>query len=704
MPAAPRKKMLTVLTAISLGLTTFCAPIAAFAQSDTALGTASTSGGGGRTELDVEISKTEDAANAAAAAAGTGSAGTESTATTATTASTVANAEAQASNATVDDVKIEGNRLVPTEHIMSVVKTRPGDKFNKDQVIEDLKAINGLGYFDDRSLQVVPELSNGGVLLKIRVQENAPVTQFSFQGNQVLSTEEISKAFADQLGKPQNLSQLSQAIERVEQAYHEKGFILAQVTDVKDDPDGSISLTINEGSIDNIEIAGNRKTKDFIVKNAIKVKPGAPYNERQLTADLRKLYGNGYFQDIRRSLVPSKDPGKYTLKIEVDEKRTGAVGLGGGVDSVAGPFGSFSLSDSNFRGRGQIVSLNTQMGSGIFGSVNNAINNGGNSFLANQRTYQLEANFIEPNLKGTNTSMAVSGFGRNFNSMMIEQSQQRTLGGSVTFSKPLKRNFNLNLGLAGENTSLKNLSNLFDGQTLIDQMAANALKNGDALNSTQAQQLAQSVRDKQLRGGTYATISPSVTYDTRDSAMDPRKGSFAKLSASPSLGLSGPSFAKLGASYSTYKAVNKKVTLAFNAQAGTALGGTPGFANYRLGGWNGVRGYRAFSDLGTGTTMLLGTAEVRGTLPFLSSSDSKIARTVAKNVRPVLFADFGQVSGGGLNNSLLQRSNLGAAVGVGLRLNVPMLGMVRLDYGFPLVNSLLGGMKPRFTVGFGEKF
>lgn len=690
MPAR-RKKMLTVLTAVSISLGTFCAPIAAFAQSgaDSGIGTATTVGeANGRTELDVEISKSENgAAGGSAPSAGA-----------------VANAEAQASNALIDDVKIEGNRLVSTEHIMSVVKTKPGDKFDKEQVIEDLKAINGLGYFDDRSLQVVPELSNGGVLLKIRVQENAPVTQFSFQGNQVLSTEEISRAFADQLGKPQNLSQLSQAIERVEQAYHEKGFILANVTDVKDDPDGSISLTINEGTIDNIEIVGNRKTKEFIVKNSIKVKPGQTYNENQLTSDLRKLYGNGYFQDIRRSIVPSKDPGKYTLKIEVDEKRTGAVGLGGGVDSVAGPFGSLSFSDSNFRGRGQVVGFSSQIGSGMFGSVNNAINNGGNSFLANQRTYQLEANFIEPNLRGTNTSMAVSLSGRNFNSMMIEQSQQRTLGANVNFSKPLKKNFSLNLGLAGENTSLKNLSNLFDGQTLIDQMSANALKNGDALNAAQATALAQQVRSQQLRGGTYATISPSISYDTRDSAFDTRKGSYAKLSASPSLGLSGPSFAKLGASYSKYKSVNKSVTLAFNAQAGTALGGAPQFAQYRLGGWNGVRGYRAFSDLGTGTTMLLGTAEVRGTIPGLAKADSKVLRTIGKNVRPVLFADFGQVSGNGLTNSLLARSGVGAAVGVGLRLNLPMLGMVRLDYGFPLVNSLLGGLKPRFTVGFGEKF
>ncbi len=280
------------------------------------------------------------------------------------------------SRLTIDEVKIEGNKLVSTEDIMGVVKTRPGHKFDRDVVMQDLKAINNLGYFDDRSLQVTPELSpkTGGVLLKIRVQENAPVTQFAFQGNQVLSSEEISKVFSSQLGLPQNLSHLSGAIDKVEQAYHERGFILARVNDVKDDPDGSIGLTISEGTIDKIEVVGNHKTKDFIVRNAIKIKPGSVYNEKILTANLRKLYSNGYFSDIRRSLVPSPNsPDKYTLKVEVDEKRTGSIGLGGGIDSLAGPFGSLSFSESNFQGKGQVLSFHAQTGMGMFSSVANSV-------------------------------------------------------------------------------------------------------------------------------------------------------------------------------------------------------------------------------------------------------------------------------------------------------------------------------------------
>lgn len=604
---------------------------------------------------------------------------------------------------TVEDIAVEGNRLVPTEDILGVVKTRRGDQFNREQVMEDLKAINGMGYFDDRNLQVLPELTGGGVLLKIRVQENAPVTQFAFQGNQVLSTEEISKVFADQLGKPQNLNQLSAAIDKVEQAYHERGFVLARVTDVKDDPDGSIALSINEGVIEKIQIVGNRKTKDFIVKNAIKIKPGTVYNERQLTNDLRKLYANGYFQDIRRSLAPAADnPDKYTLKVEVDEKRTGSVGLGGGVDTIAGPFGSLSFSDSNFRGRGQLLSFNGQMGSGMFGQVSNTLNNGGTNFLSNRRTFQVETTFVEPSLRGTNTSMAVSAFARDYNSMMVDFAQQRTFGGSLTFSRPLHGHFTANLGLIGENTRLFDVGNFATTESTIGYLSRRAIEMGKAGNMAMAQQIAGQVRENQLKGGTFFTVNPSVTYDTRDSMMDATKGTYAKLTGSPSVGLTGATFAKLGASVSRFVPVTKNSTFAFNAQGGTAVGGMPQFAQYRLGGFNGLRGYRAFSDLGTGSSMLMATAEYRFPLPFAPKKGR--AGKIAKNVKGAFFFDAGQVSGAGLVNNFYQRSTLGASVGFELRVNMPMVGLIRLGYGLPIISSVLGGMTPRVTVGFGEKF
>jgi outer membrane protein insertion porin family len=618
---------------------------------------------------------------------------------------TAASASKIPSDLMVDEIKVEGNRLIPTEDILKVVKTKRGDKFDRDQVVQDLKAINGLGYFDDQKMQGTPELTGSGVLLKIRVQENAPVTSFSFQGNQALSSEEIQRAFADQLGKPQNLTQLSSAIDKVEQAYRDKGFILARVADVKDDPDGSIGLSINEGVVDGVQITGNHKTLDSIIRRDIRIKPGQVYNERKMIADLRTLYGKGYFSDIRRSLSPSaKDPDKYVLKVEVDEKRSGSVGLGGGVDTVAGPFGTLSFSDSNFRGKGQVLSFNSQVGSGMFGQLSNTINNAGTQFLSNQRTYQVEASFIEPNLRGSDVSMAVTGFGRNFNSMLIDQSQQRNIGATVNFTKPLGNNVTASLGLTGEDVFLRDLSSFYNNSTLMSDMANRALATGAASTAAGADRLAASVRNNQLRGGTYMSVNPSIARDTRDRAVDPTRGSYAKLTASPSLGLTGTTFAKAGATVSKYIPVTKETTLALNVQGGSAFGGLPGFAQYRLGGFNGMRGYRQFSDLGTGSSMLMMTAEARHRIPGLNKIDSPVAKLIDDHVKLDAFFDAGAVGGNGLTNSLYSRGTMGASVGVGMRIKMPMIGMVRLDYGLPLVSTLLGGYTPRFTVGFGEKF
>jgi outer membrane protein insertion porin family len=600
---------------------------------------------------------------------------------------------------------VEGNRLVDTEDILHVVKTKPGDRFDRDAVMQDLKAINNLGYFDEHNLQVVPEMNGSGVLLKIRVQENAPITQFAFAGNKVMSSEEIAKTFTEQTGKPQNLSALSSAIDKVEQTYHERGYVLARVTDVKNDPDGTIGLNINEGEIEKIEISGNKKTKDFIIRQALKLKPGMVYNERQLTTDLRKLYANGYFQDIRRSLVPSEaNPDKYVVKIEVDEKRSGSVGLGGGVDTIAGPFGSFNIGDNNFRGRGESLTFNAQMGTGMFGTINNALNNGGAGFVPNQRTYQVSANYVVPNVLNTGANMDISGFGRDMGSFMIQQAMQRTLGASVTFNKPLGDHFNFGLGFIGENTRLNDVSSLYTTQDIMGTMMGRALSTGLAPTPEQAYTLASSVRQTQLTGGTYATINPSVSYDTRDAAIDPTKGTLLRLTASPSLGLASASFAKFGASASKFIKLNESTTLATNIQAGTSVGNMPQFAQFYMGGWNGVRGYRSFTDLGTGTSMLMTTAEIRTRIPGLHGSTNKVAKMVDQHFKAVFFFDAGQVNGNSLTNSLLGRSMLGASVGVGVRVKVPMVGMIRLDYGFPLISSVLGGYTPRLTVGFGEKF
>ena len=70
-------------------------------------------------------------------------------------------------------------------------------------------------------------------------------------------------------GQPQNIIELNRAIERIQELYAARGYIVARVSEMTDDPDGVINIHINEGTIGNINVVGNPKTKDFIVKRNI---------------------------------------------------------------------------------------------------------------------------------------------------------------------------------------------------------------------------------------------------------------------------------------------------------------------------------------------------------------------------------------------------------------------------------------------------
>lgn len=146
--------------------------------------------------------------------------------------------------------------------------------------------------------------------------------------------------------------------------------------------------------------------------------------------------------------------------------------------------------------------------------------------------------------------------------------------------------------------------------------------------------------------------------------------------------------------------IAKDTTWNTNLQAGTSMGNIPGFSQYNLGGFNGLPGYKMFSTFGSGTSMLMAKTEIRRRL--LPHTDNKIVDALGNHVKGAVFAGAGEVGGMNTYSTLMSRGNMGASVGVGLRLKVPMIGMVRVDYGYPLISTLMGGHTPRLTFGFGD--
>ena len=623
--------------------------------------------------------------------------------------------------AIIKEVLIDGNRLVPEEQILNAINSKVGTKFSRDKVLSDLQAIDSLGYFVHDSIQANPEQVESGILLKIRIEENNPITNVQVLGNSVIGTDELLFVVQDLIGKPESIKKISQVLDQIEKKYQERGYVLARVTDIGLDPDGTLTIKLNEGIINKVVIKGNTKTKEKYIKRLIpNLTSGEPYNEILLVQDFRALQGTGFFEDIQRTLGPSKeDLDKYDLSIEVKEKRTTSFGFGGGVNTVNGAFANFGFNNSNLFGEGKSASFNTQYGTGIL--ANTLINQ---RFLSHRKTMQVEAKYTDPNFLDTKNSVTFFTHGYTFNSYLVDLAQERNLALGVSINRALGKNYFGGLDLSGESVEMKEfnssatdfltkqLINIDSGKLLGAFTEKSAFKPGqlfdkheEAIKKQAAQELAKNIRAGQLKAGNYINFGPSIGFDNRDNPLNPRTGWNNRVTFGQAIGIGNDSFTKLGIDLRRFIPIGQKSTLAFNFQGSSSLiGEIPMYNQFKAGGYYGVRGYRSFSDLGVGKRSLLVSAEVR--TPLLDTIPGFTNSPIGQNLKLVLFSDAGYVGGNSNVNRLYNRLDTAISAGIGLRANIPILGSIRIDYGLPLIKSLWNykNILGRFNFGLGERF
>ncbi len=575
----------------------------------------------------------------------------------------------------IKDIEIYGNNLIETSFIKSQLSSKEGYPFNRKNVANDLNKLYKSGYFTQNIRALPIKLDNGNVKLRIIVEENPPIEGFFITGNKSLSTYEIMEILKDLEGKPQNILAINAAIESIQELYAGKGYILAKVTNLQDDPDNIITIKINEGIIGDIKVEGNNKTKDFIVKRNILQAPGEVYNENLMRADIMRLMGTQAFKDVQREIKLDEETGLYDIIVQLDEQRTGRVSLGVGIDSSSGFFGSVGFGENNFRGLGQKLNLNVMAGTGILMH---------DSSVLRRANLQAELSFLEPHFKSDNQSLGFRAFARNFGSYQVPLAIEERYGGDITISRAFKKAKNLsgNFSVGVENVHLK------EG----DWSKISSLYNQRGIPLSE--------REKQLEGGFYARVMPSIVYDTRDNIINTRHGVLAKVSLEEAFSFSdADSYGKLNGVLKKFIPAGRKSSLVLTARGGGKINGDlPEFAAYTLGGPYSLRGFN-IAEAGSGNGFMMGSAEFRFPIPFL---DRLTSNSFLNNIRIAGFVDGGKVFSSTLTDRLYDRPGYGITAGVGLRLFVPGLGAINLDYGIPLTNTKGSGSGGFFTFGMGD--
>lgn len=522
-------------------------------------------------------------------------------------------------NPIVKKIVVEGNKKVSTADIEAQIKsTKVGQSASEQNVRSDLESIASLGYFYDVRARFVE--ASGGVAVVFTVVENPPIKKITIDGAGVLPGDELVPEIGLKEGDLLNTVTLRNGLQAMLKKAYEGYGILARVKDFSITQDGVVNIVLSPARVGKITITGNNKTKDFVIRREITaLKTGDVFNVNKLKEDLRSILNLGFFDEVTPQFKDTDDPDIVDIVIDVKERKTGQAGLGAGYSSADGLIGYIDYSEDNFLGRGQKVGVRWEFGK-------------------TKSTYDLS--FYEPYLDARHTSIGANVYKRS-----TEQEYKLESGDTLKYDE-------------------KSLG----GVLSLGRSLAKDLKGAIQLKAENVQNTAKDptvTLPPDLAGGNIRSVTFSLTHDTRDFILQPTSGGKEEVSAEIADKVFSGDFAfqKYQGDFTRYlKAGDKGSVLAFRLQSGLINGTAPSNADFRVGGSESVRGYK-YGEY-TGQKMLVMNTEFR--FP------------VVKSLQGVLFADFGRAW---KRDEAVSLNDLAPAIGVGVRIDVPVIGVMRIDYG-----------------------
>lgn len=566
---------------------------------------------------------------------------------------------------------IEGNVTVPEAEIAAALKTKPGMQFTEAGLSDDLSAIYDLGWFYDLrpEFKTVPE----GVQVIYHVMENPVYQKTDVEGNTVLNKQRVASFFDLEQGKIANLKDINKCVQKLEEEYRSNGYILARVTDVHMEKDGTLKVAVNEGIVEGFKVKGNVKTKDYVVTREMKLKKGEPFNAKAARRSMQRVYNLGYFEDVNIKLNPGREPNGVEVEISVVEMNTGTFGIGAGYSNADGFVGMVSIGDKNFRGIGDKINLRWE-----FGGEDN-------------KNYDFS--YTRPWLDDKETSATINLYDitneyadYNIDGDEIARYDKKRRGQEITFSRRTHNEFVSNY------ITIKNRDDIYKGEADGYEGDSNQYyenkffeKNdkGEIINKSDKYEswMPETAAERRKENfGVTRSITFGRVYDSRDNIYDPHEGKRIGYSVEWAGGMGGDfDFTKLTADWRYYFRAGGESVWALNLGAGYASGDMPLSQRFTMGGSDTLRGYE--DDQFRGNSMLKATLEYR--FP------------IVKKVQGVLFTDNGY-AWDKRHEDEFDMGLLKNSYGVGLRINSP-LGPVKLDYGY-------GEDGGKFHFSFGGQF
>jgi outer membrane protein insertion porin family len=556
----------------------------------------------------------------------------------------------------IERIVVTGNRFHPTKAIRKAMDTSEkgifsfisdSGTFKKDVLETDVRKLEALyqnsGFLDSKISEPVVGRGKKGLIVTIRIFEGRQyrVGEIRFSGESGIPEETLRKTVKLNRGDLFNRETLLSDLLALTTLMNDEGYAQALVSPGvekrKEYPVADVTYRFERGTkfrFGKVEVSGNTKTLDRVVRHNLDVSDGRIYTATGLKTSKENLTRTSYFKDVKISTAPSEVPGEMDAKIEVQEGPTGTLSGGLGYSSLDKIFGVVQLSENNLFGRGWKASLNSQFG-------------------ARRTTYSID--FRDPNFLDSDFSLLLSAYNTR---VLYTDFERKAIGGRAGLGYNFTRFINASLSLRADATRILQVQTA-TSQVLLDEFAK-------GLQHTRS-------------------LTFSLNRNTTDKFIDPSRGSVQSGSVEYAGGpLGGDSqFVKYFLNAKAFYPVTTSTVFSWNAVWAHAVptvaaGEIPIFERFFLGGPYSIRGFRSRElspkDPNTGEA-IGGNKELIGNLEYLFPLVSEIA------FKGVIFFDVGNTWAQG--KWPWNGEQLRYASGAGVRWYSPM-GPLRFEWGWNL--------------------
>ncbi|MFQ6610172.1 MAG: outer membrane protein assembly factor BamA, partial [Fidelibacterota bacterium] len=607
-------------------------------------------------------------------------------------------------------ISIEGNAAFSDHKIISKLKKSKPRKwyfpwrggFDQTEYDEDLESLTAYyhqkGYRDFHIVEENVSLTENkkGLEISLVVYEGPKyyLRNITWEGNYVHSTKELSEHLGFVKGDVYNEEKFNIAVsESVSPLYLDQGYFHFMI-DPKFTPIGGDSLDVHFTIVENqivkirkIDITGNDKTHENVIRRELRMYPGDIFNRKKLVDSYRDIIMLEYFENVTPDVAPVGED-QIDILLDVVEKSADRANFSMGYNGTYGLTGGGGVEFRNFRGRGQTLSLNYQRGIGSNTSTNqySSLSNYSSTNVADYQSFSLS--YVDPwvldtpNLVGISYYLQERGQGQG----TYLPFDVRSSGGSVRWGRRFKwPDFFFRGSWMFRTTKNKYFAN--SESDLLDYF------------SSGIDHLIKDEGDAFTFSTSGVSFLQTITRDSRNHPEFPSFGSVFTWSSTYSGGILGgdEDYHKHELDFDFYSPLYKKLVTRHNLNMGvlkplpaseSERSVIPPSAKFFMGG-SGIpygemlRGYDdnsvgpmgVYSPLG-GNIILKYTLELR--LPLSENP----------TVYTLMFGEVGNVWN---NFNNVDPFQLKRSAGIGIRMFMPMLGMIGFDMGYGFDDTIIDG-------------